>query len=148
MSISTEIDLLITKMIIFSQSDASFPVKVAKCQNWKKIVKWLNILTSPWAILFIFQYCCTFLYAFIFHCTDQGWSPFRDLPCDFYNAEDKASCYWEISTMQHPHCKAKGRTRENNLHLKSKNVTCSISPRPPYTAIETNYSCSSFPNYF
>ena len=30
MSISTEIDLLITNMIIFSRLDASFPVKVSK----------------------------------------------------------------------------------------------------------------------
>ena len=55
MSISTEIDLLITNMIIFSRLEASFPVKVAKKVNIeKKTVKWLNILTSPWAILFFF----------------------------------------------------------------------------------------------
>ena len=30
MSISTEIDLLITNMVIFSRLDASYPVKVAK----------------------------------------------------------------------------------------------------------------------
>ena len=36
MSISTEIDLLIPNMIIFSRSDASFPVKVAKMSKLKK----------------------------------------------------------------------------------------------------------------
>ena len=37
-SISTEIDLLITNMIIFSQLDASFSVKVAKMSKLKKNV--------------------------------------------------------------------------------------------------------------
>ena len=54
-SISTEIDLLITNMIIFSRFDASFPLKVAKNVKIEKKVKWLNILTLPWAILLYFN---------------------------------------------------------------------------------------------
>ena len=41
-------------MIIFSRLDALFPVKVAKNVKIEQKVKWLNILTSPWAILFFY----------------------------------------------------------------------------------------------
>ena len=50
MSISTEIDLLIANMIIFSRLDASFPVKVSKMSKLKKmsnsqfsILNWVEV---------------------------------------------------------------------------------------------------------
>ena len=49
MSISTEIDLLITNMVIFSRLDASYPVKVAKkVENEKKcqMTEYIDIALS------------------------------------------------------------------------------------------------------
>ena len=56
MSISTEIDLLVTNMIILSRFDASFPVKVAqnviiekKCQ----MTEYIDIALSDLVLFFI-----------------------------------------------------------------------------------------------
>ena len=45
------IDSLITNLLIFCRLVQLFLIKVEKCQKLKK-VKWLYILTLPWAILF------------------------------------------------------------------------------------------------
>ena len=60
MFISTKIDLLITNLIIFSQLNVSFPVKVEKYVKILKKVKWLNISTLPWAIFLLISMICKF----------------------------------------------------------------------------------------
>ena len=55
MSILTEIDLLITNMIIFSQLDALFRVKVSKMSTLKKskMTEYIDIALSDLVILAI-----------------------------------------------------------------------------------------------
>ena len=58
-SMSTNIDLLITNWIIFSRLVASSPNKMAEMSkqnvNILKNVEWLNRLTLSWAILFLLK---------------------------------------------------------------------------------------------
>ena len=54
-SISTEIDLLITNMILFSQLDASFPVKVAKISKLKKCQMTEYIYIALIDLVYIFR---------------------------------------------------------------------------------------------
>ena len=65
MSISTEIDLLITNMIISSRLDASFPVKVAKNINIEKkcqMTEYIDIALSNLGFFFnFFFYMFTFI---------------------------------------------------------------------------------------
>ena len=56
MSISTEIDLLITNMVIFSRLDASFPVKVAKNVKIEKkcqMTEYIDIALSDLVLKYI-----------------------------------------------------------------------------------------------
>ena len=58
MSISTEIDLLITNMIIFSRLDASFPVKVAKnfkIEKKSQMTEYIEIVLSDLVFVFSLQ---------------------------------------------------------------------------------------------
>ena len=57
MSISTEIDLLIANMIIFSRLDASFPVKVSKTVEIEKkcqMTEYIDIALSD-LVLFLLR---------------------------------------------------------------------------------------------
>ena len=56
MSISTEIDLLITNMIIFSRLDVQFPLKVAKMSKLKKksqMTEYIDIALSDLVFNFL-----------------------------------------------------------------------------------------------
>ena len=61
MSISTEIDLLITNMIIFSRLDALFPGKVAKnvkIEKTSQMTKYIDIALSDFVFVTVVLFCC------------------------------------------------------------------------------------------
>ena len=63
-SISTEMDLLITNMIIFSRLDASFPVKVAKNVKIEKkcqMTEYIDIALSDLVYIYIFFFAIPLL---------------------------------------------------------------------------------------